>query len=439
MKKIAVVGASIGGLVAAVNLRNMGFDVTIFEKGKSIGGLFSQVDTPFGHCELGMHVLYVTEEQRRLLVKIFGDIFIVKYGYELDIGAHYNNGILNTDSIYPDISHLATKDLIYSQIISKLPKKKCTSAADEFTRRFGSEAANTIYSPILEKLWNIDSRKLTAQSIHCYYDLRRIIVADKGASDDLKKDPYMDAIIGNPIQSEPAGKVYGDRCALFFKKDTKGISEVAISNLSKIGINTELTSNVNLHNDTLLLDDVPISNSFDACILASPLNALDKTLANSLTCNELSIFYFKIANSISNTLPSYYVLCHSPDLISSRIVNYKAYNFEKNEKLNHIIAIEVLHTVGKRPNHSDIKNELNQVLPGIKVEDVYLFPHSLKIVSPTLKNANILDTKTTALQTKFKGGPLFFVGMRTDKGVFFSHQTIGAACDAALECSKRLS
>ncbi|PPR36065.1 MAG: hypothetical protein CFH30_01274, partial [Alphaproteobacteria bacterium MarineAlpha8_Bin1] len=53
-KRIAVIGASVGGLVAAAELKSQGYDVNIVEKGSTIGGLYSSINTPFGEQELGM-------------------------------------------------------------------------------------------------------------------------------------------------------------------------------------------------------------------------------------------------------------------------------------------------------------------------------------------------------------------------------------------------
>ena len=68
---IVVIGASVGGLVAAAELHAQGFQVTIVERGQKVGGLFNKVQTPFGMQELGMHVLYVTTITSAISKKIF--------------------------------------------------------------------------------------------------------------------------------------------------------------------------------------------------------------------------------------------------------------------------------------------------------------------------------------------------------------------------------
>jgi predicted NAD/FAD-dependent oxidoreductase len=49
-------------MVAAGKLRRHGYEVTVFEKGLTVGGLYSKAQTPFGTQELGMHVLYADHQ-----------------------------------------------------------------------------------------------------------------------------------------------------------------------------------------------------------------------------------------------------------------------------------------------------------------------------------------------------------------------------------------
>ena len=92
-RKVTIVGASLGGLIAAAELSQNGFDVTVIEKGKTVGGLYNKVTTPFGEQELGMHVVYVSKKQFSYLLDIFGaDGFDVMQGVRVDVGACANFG-----------------------------------------------------------------------------------------------------------------------------------------------------------------------------------------------------------------------------------------------------------------------------------------------------------------------------------------------------------
>lgn len=436
MPSAVIIGASIGGLVAAARLRDAGWDVTLLEKGRSVGGLYATVDTPFGICELGMHVLYVSSEQQALLSAMFGaDAFIEKTGVEVDIGAAFNHGTLNPHSIYPDVRGLPERPLIREQVLQRQEQSTGFSAADELQIRFGEVAATQVVAPILQKLWKQPSAALTPGALHCFFDLRRIILADKVEADVLKQEPRLDAVIGNPQQTQPAGEVYGGRRALFFSAAAHDLSGRALEYLQGRGIHIELSCDVQLQDDVLLRDGKPLSDVFDVCILASPLAALAPGLAEQLDGVELSIFYFQIEPL---ALPAYYVLCHASELAASRIVNYGAYNFEHAAHLDRLLAIETLHEIGQPPTIEQLTLELERVLPGIDIRDSYTLPRRLRVAAPSLTNAARLDDLAQRVSTRSGFKLLYFTGMRTDKGVFFSHQTVGAAHAAALDCSRRL-
>lgn len=216
MPNAVIVGASIGGLVAATQLREAGWNVTLLEKGQTVGGLYATVETPFGICELGMHVLYVNAEQQALLTAMFGgEAFNEKRGVQVDIGASFNRGTFNPNSIYPDVRHLSELLQIREQVLQRRAHDTGANAADESRARFGSLAAEQVVAPILEKLWKQPAETLTSGALHAFFDLRRIILADKPQTDTLKRELRLDAVIGNPEQTQPAGEVYGGRRALF--------------------------------------------------------------------------------------------------------------------------------------------------------------------------------------------------------------------------------
>ena len=156
-KKIAIIGASIGGLVAAAELKYQGFEVSIIEKGSTIGGLYSSIDTPFGEQELGMHVLYLTNEHYKHLCDIFGkDVFDVFKGYKVDIAGTYNFGKLFFNSCYPDIRDFKLREQIFEEIKLNYKNKIVPkNAKDILQKKFGEIAENQIFSPILEKLYCI--------------------------------------------------------------------------------------------------------------------------------------------------------------------------------------------------------------------------------------------------------------------------------------------
>lgn len=441
MKRIAVIGASIGGLVAAAELRARGFDVTILERGKAVGGLYATVDTPFGRQELGMHVLYLNDAHYRHLCSIFGaEVFHTWSGYQVDIGATHNFGRNFFNSVYPDVRGLASCGRIIDQILQADERRPASSnALQEVTGRFGDEAGRNVVAPILKKLWKQDAELLTKDAIQCFFDLRRMVVCDKDMADRLKREPRLDSIVANPDQRKPAGEVYGNRMAVRFRTKHADLATKVSEWLTRTGIGIEFDRGVKIVGKRFVLDDGAMDEMFDGCIVATPIIGMSPDIANNLDQVETSIYYLKLAKDIADSFPAYYILCHAPHLVSSRVVNYGAYTLKEESGPAFVLAIEAVHAVGSPPTEEGISLELQQVLPAASLERVYRLPRGLKIPSPSLRNAQAFDLVTQGMEEYYAQQALFFAGMRTDKGIFFSHHTIGLAYDAALECAKRLS
>jgi hypothetical protein len=440
MTRVAIIGASIGGLIAAAALRERGIEVTLIERSNSIGGLYGKVNTPFGIQELGMHVLYAGNEQFRHLMNIFGaNAFHVLEDLAVDIGGCYNFGCLFLDSIYPDVRNHPAHGIIFDQMVKSTGGAPPANADEAVVQRFGEEAGRGIVAPILQKLWKAPTTDLSPAAIHCFFDLRRIILCDKEIADELKKDPRLDAVIGNPVQSRPSGQVFGGRRGLFFKGTENPFAERVEAWLRSQGIVLEFNSKVAINDRRILVNGVPVSEFADGCIVATPVTSLAPDINGSLDQLELSIFYVRLAKSIVDAVPTYYILCHAPALTSARIVNYDCYHPDGGVDRRGILAVEALHPVGLAPTQEHIARELLAVLPSAAIEDVYRLPKSLQLAIPSLRNGRTIDRVIVGLESPFKEEALFFTGMRTDRGVFFSHHTMGAAHDAVLECARRLS
>jgi phytoene desaturase len=65
-KRVAVIGAGIGGMAAAIRLRSMGFDVEVFEKNAAIGGRMGQLRRSGFTFDTGPTLLLMTDVYREL-------------------------------------------------------------------------------------------------------------------------------------------------------------------------------------------------------------------------------------------------------------------------------------------------------------------------------------------------------------------------------------
>ena len=65
-KRVAVIGAGVGGLAAAIRLRSMGFDVEVFEKNSVIGGRMGRLRGSGFTFDTGPTLLLMTDVYREL-------------------------------------------------------------------------------------------------------------------------------------------------------------------------------------------------------------------------------------------------------------------------------------------------------------------------------------------------------------------------------------
>lgn len=436
-KKITIIGASLGGLVAAAELRSHGFQVRILEKSKSIGGLYAKTETPFGIQELGMHVVYVTDSQLVHFKNIFGkDAFEVLLGVEVDLGASSNFGELYLTSHYPNVLNHPKRELILKEIVNSPAYCPEGDARSSAIASFGSIAADEIICPILKKLWGLDADKLTDKALHCFFDLRRIVVCSKADADIYKADPRLDRVIANPIQTKPSGKIFGGRIGIFFKNNHEGLDRAVLLWAKKNGVEIEFEQLIEWQEDHFAINGNPLNDGSLSYIFAVPIHALVKPKKNLETI-DLSIYYIELEKKLAEILPAYYILCYDSNLLSSRIVHYDGYRKNSPVGSPTIISVEALHKNGEIPKEGDIAKELLRILPGAIIKSTYRFPQSLPLPLPSLKNKQILDEFESNIRRSFLLNSVYFTGMRTDQGVFFSHHTIGAAHKSALDCIKR--
>jgi len=438
--RITVIGASLGGLVAAAELNQRGHSVTIVEKGNSVGGLYNKIKTPFGVQELGMHVLYVDDKQYKHLSDIFGpEVFNIMTGSETDIGASANFDTISFGSLYPNAMNHPKADIIYSEVLEASKSEvESANAHEEALKRFGAVGEQEIVSPILQKLWKKDPSTLTPHALHCFYDLRRMVICDKSQADILKDNPRLDETVANPNQLHPKGEVFGGRMGLTFKTQYSDLADRVAAWASRVGVVIEFNQQVAVEDDCLSVGGVPVHESCDGCLIAVPMQGLANSIIDQTDQLELSIYYVQLSEKLKEQFPAYYILCHDAQFKSSRVVNYDGYNRENKEDRPSVIAVEAIHTIGNAPREIEITQEINSLFPELEVQETFKLDQSVKVCSPTLNNNKLLSDLTSRIESHFGSKPVYFTGMRTDTGIFFSHHTIGLAYESALECSKRL-
>ncbi len=424
--------------MAAAEFRRQGCEVVIFEKGRAVGGLYSKADTPFGTQELGMHVLYADQRHYEHLCDVFGvESFHTLHGPRVDVGASANFGTVYWGSHYPSLLGHPLRGKVLAEIIAHPPSDEpALNAEDEAVRRFGPTAAREIVLPILRKLWGREPKSLSRHALHCFFDLRRMVVAEKPEADQLKESQALDTVVANPDQGYPKGQVFGGRMGLLFREGYNDLSEHAAEWAQRVGIDLRFGADVSVVRGELSVDRAALAQEFDACIVAVPVHMLAGEHLNQADKVELSIYYLRLEAQLGSDFPSYYILAHDSAFQTSRIVNYESYRpIEGDGRL--VISVEAIHAPGHPPAADAIAAEVLRLQPKARIAATFQMPRSLPVLAPSLANGRQLDAFEASVATAF-GKPMFFTGMRTDTGIFFSHHTISLAYDSALACIRRL-
>ena len=127
MKKFAVIGGGITGCIAALDAVSKGYDVTMFEKDKSLGGILKDVEKDknifFNSCQ------YFNPEEKWYKTHIEGNfdfkIFNHKKGSFTDI---FDNQIFEPNVPNPTFE----KKIDLNEIIKKIENKKKFNLKDRF-------------------------------------------------------------------------------------------------------------------------------------------------------------------------------------------------------------------------------------------------------------------------------------------------------------------
>ena len=284
-----------------------------------------------------------------------------------------------------------------------------------------------------------EAKNLTPESIHCYFDLRRLVACSRDRAMELKREPQIDAVLANPDQFKPSGKVFSGRVGVCFDPKSGLLPERINDWAERRQITIKYNADISLQDGQLTAAGSVLSEDYDASIVAMPLSAICDIESDRLDVRQLSIYYLQLNESIANDCPAYYILNHDESFHISRLVNYDAYSASNQKNGRGVIAAEVLHRVAEAPSLEDIELEVRKIFPMSDVHQSFEVRHKLSILSPSIRNKGHLDQLQQRIESNYRGKPVFFTGMRTDAGIFFSHQTIGAAYQAALDCKKRLS
>lgn len=157
-KKVAIIGAGIGGLTAGYELSKKGYDVTVFEKEKEYGGLLAGFEMEGADLEKVYHHIFKTDED------VIGLIQELGLGNKLKWHKS-STGIYSNGKFYPfngaiDLLKFGELDLVskfrlglvylWLKFDTGFSKYENITAADWMEKWAGKKAYDVIWKPLLK-------------------------------------------------------------------------------------------------------------------------------------------------------------------------------------------------------------------------------------------------------------------------------------------------
>jgi len=187
-KRVAIIGAGIGGLIAGYELNKKGYKVTIFEKEKEIGGLLSGFKIEGKNLEKTYHHIFRTDKEIINLIEELGLINKLKWHKS-------STGIYSNYKFYPfngviDLLKFRELDLIskfrlgmiyiWLKFDKNFSRYEKTTASDWMKKWAGKKAYEVIWSPLLKGKFHQYSDKVSMAWLWARINTRGRSVDEKG-------------------------------------------------------------------------------------------------------------------------------------------------------------------------------------------------------------------------------------------------------------------
>ena len=458
MKKIFIIGGGIAGMFCAYLLakKKCGYEITIIEKNRFLGGAFASYKTPEKYIfDIGIHILYSTS------IKEVDDIFFdvlpedewnILVGNKKDVAGVFFNQTLQVYSHYPDLTHFPVAALskyisdFYLNLDSTYPHK-FISAKDMFIAKFGNEISRNIIAPILENLWGrpLDAMDLSVIKIN---SLDRVILHNKNLMGDLIKAPNIASRLAYPDQLNLPPVRKSQQFALYPKKfGMKNFSEVFTTKLLQMGVIIKFDSfieSITTNDDRAASIDInfsgnKISQRTDSLIWCGGLNQLAKKLdipeeINIIPESKEVIFLNYLFDFEPNMPDIYYFYCYDLGFGSFRVTNYSNFCEDASSMGLYPITIEFWPSKLHHTNTNDISNDFLEIgvkeliqfgviPPESKPVCKYMHDMRLKFPIPSLLNRASNQRISDAIKD-LSIDNIHVVGMSSKNDVFLGNEIL---------------
>jgi len=168
-KRVAIVGAGVGGLAVGYELSKKGYEVTVFEKEKEIGGLLSDFKIAGQNLEKTYHHIFKTDKEIIDLIEELGLKEKLKW-YKSSTGLYCNNKFHPFNGAI-DLLKFEELELIdkfrlgliylWLKFDNNWKKYEKVTAADWMEKWAGKNAYKVIWEPLLKGKFHKDYKKVS--------------------------------------------------------------------------------------------------------------------------------------------------------------------------------------------------------------------------------------------------------------------------------------
>ncbi|MCT4665389.1 MAG: NAD(P)-binding protein [Flavobacteriales bacterium] len=326
MKKIVVVGGGIAGIFSALLYRKKGYEVTLIERQKSLGGLLrsKELFKKDLFYDYGTHFLGQTGIAEVDAI-LFKDLEVNEFDF-LKTGSFYKG--LNEGNGFLSDKHIDNKEEGLRELIANTPKESYHNLKDHLENEYGKTFGNII-AQAAEKFFFTPAEKLEENS-HALFGLSRIMVADANKTMELKKEPKYDKVLAFHSYQEGLSslksmypKEYG--VGNWIRSMEQSLTEAGVrvlkdTEVGKIHLEGKTITSLEVKNETIELDQLVWT--VPTVFLMKNLGIEIKTAAPKRLTS--CIFHYLVDQKYLTDL--YYFNNFDPDYQTFRVTLYDNYS-----------------------------------------------------------------------------------------------------------------
>ena len=316
IKTIAILGAGLSGLSLALNLKNIGFHVTVFEKQSTSGGLASSNQYGPYVFDTGAHIFRTSDEKLFQFVSKLTPIYNISYS----AGMWKNNQLQKAS--YPVLSKKSLNSLnstiqVQALIDYNFAKENIpldSTDHNSFEDVVKSHVGNTLFREYFqfyaEKFWGLKSSQISGAIAP-----KQILLEDEG-----KWSHYTTSF------KKPKFEIYPKKGGS--SSFVIGLEKLCIESGVKILKNSKLVDikkKLNKNFITFTQESKFQTNSFDFIFSTIPITALANLMHVKTSLNYRSLVIVDISVSKSKVFDDAWVYFHDNDISFIRATDMSNY------------------------------------------------------------------------------------------------------------------